>query len=286
MELKLGKLPARVDGRTLRLKSILRALPPPPASFDVDQNLPVPMLDNNMYLNDQYGDCVIAGRAHMTLRFEDFEQSLILPITDQEVQDEYFKETGGSDSGLNMLLSMIAWRKGWIAAGKTYSIYAFGALTSTDHLDISQTIYLLRGAYPGIQVPQSAIDQFNAGQTWDVVSNDGGIKGGHCIYLPYYDSDGVGCITWGKHQFMTWDFWDKYSDEAYGIVDNRDDWLGEDSPVDVAKLDAYLNEITGDPIPPGSNCQFSKGVAKTLNTVWRACGKKTRFIPMVENGGK
>ena len=251
-ELKLGKLPARVDGRTLRLASIFRkSLAPPPASFNVDASLPVPMSDSNMYLNDQLGDCVIAGRAHMTLRFEDYEQKAIIPITDDDVRTEYMKETGGVDSGLVMLNSLKAWRNGWTAAGQTYNIDAFGALTPSNQQEVMQTIYLLRGTYTGVLIYQSDMDQYNAGQPWSLTPTPGRFLGGHCIYVLGYDADGLTCVTWGKIQRMTWPWFVARTDETYGVVDNRDKWLGADSPIDVAILDNYLAEITGQqPTPP------------------------------------
>ncbi len=87
MTLKLGKLPVKKDARTLRLSSVLRALPPIPGVWDFDANsqlkIPTPV-----FANDQKGDCVIAGRGHFTLRFEGFEQKKILDITDDDVLAE------------------------------------------------------------------------------------------------------------------------------------------------------------------------------------------------------
>src|SRR5271157_5010228 len=100
-EYKLGKLPARADPRTLKLAKFLvkKSLPPLPAIFDVDSQF-TNFIDTNMFGNDQYGDCVIAGRGHMTLRFEAFEQTLLLSISTKDCTTEYFNETGGQDSGL------------------------------------------------------------------------------------------------------------------------------------------------------------------------------------------
>ena len=70
--IKFGKLPAKRDDRNLKLSAILKVLPkfPPEYDFDVQHNgIPTPMFGN-----DYHGDCVIAGRAHQTLRFEDAEQ--------------------------------------------------------------------------------------------------------------------------------------------------------------------------------------------------------------------
>ena len=42
---------------------------------------------------------------------------------------------------------------------------------------------------------------------------------------------------------MTWAFLDTYCDELFGIVDDRDKFVGS-SPVDVTKLDQYLKQVT------------------------------------------
>ena len=244
VDLKLGKLKPRLDKRTIRLKDVLRAelLPPLPDSFDVDSSLGG-ITDNNIYGNDALADCVIAGRAHMTLRFEDFEQRKIIPITNADVEGEYFKETGGKDSGLTMLDSLNCWRRGWRAAGETYDIYAYASFDCSNHDESKYAIVLLRGAYIGIQLPQSAMTQFQNGQEWDVIDADGGILGGHCVYVLAFDQDSVTCVTWGKRQLMTWAFWDKYCDEAYGIVQDKEHFV-TDSPVDVNRLDDYLTAIS------------------------------------------
>lgn len=241
---KLGKLPARKDIRTLKLSKLIPKIPVLPTDFDVDTSLGG-LPDTHVYLNDTYGDCVIAGRAHMTLRFEDFEQKTVIPISDNDVKTEYFKETGGQDSGLVILDSLNAWRQGWPAAGHQYDIYAFASIDLSQQ-ETQACMYLLRGCYAGFQVPQSAMDQFQAGQIWDVVPNDGGIAGGHCVYLVAYNTTGPICMTWGKRQPMTWPFYFKYFDEAYGIVDDKDSWVVND-PVVVTDLDNTLNDITGTP---------------------------------------
>ncbi len=55
---------------------------------------------------------------------------------------------------------------------------------------------------------------------------------------------------------MSWEFWDARVDEAYGIVDNRNAWMGASSPVDVQKLDGYLKEITANGEEPKPGCLF------------------------------
>ena len=42
---------------------------------------------------------------------------------------------------------------------------------------------------------------------------------------------------------MSWAFVDRYFDESYGVVDNRNKFM-KNSPVDVAWLDSYLQALS------------------------------------------
>jgi len=273
MELKLGKLPAKIDKRTIRLSTILKKklLPELPATYNLDEVLDIK--DNRMFANDQYGDCVIAARAHQSLRFEKLEQGIQPYIADEEVIGEYLKESRGADVGLYLLDSLRAWRRGWKIAGKRYSIYAFTGIDWKNHDEVKHCIHLLGGVNFGMQVYSRDIDQFNSGEDWHLMPYSGSLKGGHGAYLCGYDDEGIVCMTWGKRQKMTWDFWDARVDEAYGIVDNRNDWL-ETSAVNVGKLDAYLDRISGLDENKGK-CKFSWGVVKILKLI--RCLVRTKF---------
>jgi hypothetical protein len=257
MELRLGKLPTRKDERTIPLKSILTILPPLPPHFDVDEQYSFP-IDNPMYQNDKVGDCVMVARGHMTRRFEAFEQKKLIYMTDKDILNEYYKETGGGDNGLIMLDSLNEWRQnGWkIGArklacltfgGTKYDIYAFAQVHPTDRNEVKASIAFLNGAFIGLQLPMSAQDQWNNNQPWSLVSgNNGqpGTWGGHCVYgVEYDDNDGLYCLTWAKKQLMTWPFFEACCDEAYCIVDNKDNFM-PNSPVDPDKLNRILLEIT------------------------------------------
>lgn len=246
MELKLGKKPAKFDARTLQLTQAMKAvLPPVPKEWDYDQYFKVP---TPMFLNDQLGDCVIAGRGHQTLRLENIEQKCCISISDQDVKAEYFKESYGQDSGLVMLDSLKSWRNdGWPAAGNTYSIHAFASVSRFDHKEVATALYLFTGLQCGFRLPQCAMDAFEAGKIWDVPSiwNWRGrqILGGHCIYLHGFDKQmNLFGTSWGQNFKMTWKFWKKYSDEAYAIIDSKDRWLAN-SPVDEEKLEQYLKSL-------------------------------------------
>jgi hypothetical protein len=90
---KLGKAPAKRDKRNLQLSVVIKKLPAVPLQWDFDLDYAKSPIPLPMFLNDKIGDCVIAGRAHMSLRFEYFEQNCsILCVTDKDVLTEYKRE--------------------------------------------------------------------------------------------------------------------------------------------------------------------------------------------------
>lgn len=220
---KLGKAPAKKDRRNLKFSTLLRTPAPTlPDSYDFD--LSHPGIPTPMFGNDVHGDCVIAGRAHQTLRFEDIEQGSVLMITDGDVLKEYFKESGGDDHGLVVLTSLKEWRDtGWQVGDRTYRIQAFAQLAWTNHDELRLAIFADVGVGIGLQLPASAKAQIQTGQKWEVTTEDAtpGSWGGHYVYVSGYTPDGPVCVTWGRKQQMTWPWLDKYCDEAYAIFDEK-----------------------------------------------------------------
>lgn len=217
---KFGKLPARRDPRNFKAADLLQKVTPPAAyDFDVTHGgIPTPMFGN-----DYHGDCVIAGRAHQTLRFEDAEKKKILKITDADVLAEWHKENGNTEDGLVILDSLNLWRKrGWKAAGKTYKIKAFAEINRANHTEAMVAVFSDIGIMLGMSLPDSCIDQFNAAHIWDDISQPPNPENGHCVYVPGYNATGPVCVTWGRKQQMTWAYFDKYCDEAYAIIDAKD----------------------------------------------------------------
>lgn len=240
--LRLGKAPATEDDRTIKMASILRkTMPPPPLTYNFDAEHPGCLVP--MHENDKHGDCVMVARAHMTTRLELIEQSQVIPITDADVLREYFKESGGADSGLNMLQSLKAWRLGWTAARRKYSIHAFASVRPANKMQVAQAIYIMHGCYSGVMLPKSAQSQL--GKLWTITRGRdaaAGSWGGHCMAICGYNIVGPIFMTWGAKQQATWAWFAAYCDEAYGIVDNADAWLTK-ATIDVEKLEAQLKEI-------------------------------------------
>jgi hypothetical protein len=241
---KLGKRPPKRDPRTLKLHSILRRPMKVPREYDFDTaHSPVP---TPVFANDRVGDCVIAGRAHQTLRFELLEQRKLIAISEAEVVREYFLETGGEDTGLIVLDSLKRWRKrGWIAAGGRYFIMAFAEVDRTKATDVKRSVFTDVGVGLGLAMPRTAQREFEAGKPWIATDGPGstpGSWGGHYVYVTGYTTLGPTCVTWGRKQQMSWRFLEKYCDEAYAVIDALDT-AKKRRTFDTAKIERFLNRL-------------------------------------------
>lgn len=246
---RFGKKPARRDERNFKFAALLAVSPKLPAAYDFDEHyvaVPTPMFGN-----DTHGDCVMAGRAHQTLRFEYVEQHELLKITDRDVLREWHKENGNTEDGLCVLDSLKEWRsRGWLVAKNTYKIKAFAELDRGNHAEVKKAIVMQFGVGLGLTLPYGALPQFQAGRAWDVVPGRDGKpdpQGGHYVYCPGYTAAGPVCVTWGRKQPMTWRFFDRYADEAYVVIDARDSKLKKKAAVggalDEAALSALLRKL-------------------------------------------
>lgn len=243
--LRLGKAPARRDPRNLQLKALLKKAVRLPAEYDFDSKhsaVPTPM-----YGNDEWGCCVIAGRAHQTLRFELVEQKRILRVTEKEVVDEYLDQSGGADIGLITLDSLRVWRKnGWTAARKRYFIRAFSEVDRRSTEEVKTAIFMNLGVGIGLRLPLNADEELRAGKPWMQISGRGSTPnswGGHYVYVCGYTKLGPTCVTWGRKQRMSWAFFAKYCDEAYAIIDDMNT-ARKRAMLDEKKLDAFLATVS------------------------------------------
>ncbi len=243
--LRLGKGPAKRDPRNLQLKAILRKKVVLPKEYDFD--LKHPQVPTPVFGNNDWGCCVISGRAHQTLRFELVEQKRVIRITEKEVVDEYLDQSGGVDEGLIMLDSVSLWRKdGWIAANRRYAIRAFSEVNRASRTEVKTAIVMNLGVGIGLMLPKSADVELRAGKPWTTTTGPLatiGSWGGHYVYVSGYTILGPTCVTWGAKQQMSWAFFNKYCDEAYAMIDALNTPLKR-AMLDVKKLDAFLATVT------------------------------------------
>ena len=238
---KLGKLPPRLDERTLSLARYVdrAALPAPPRQLD----LAGAVGDWPMYGNDRRGDCTTAAAGHMIEAWtaaasgravEVGESAVVAAFDAVKIVDPVTGEEGAVELDLLKL-----WRSAGIGG---HTIGAFAAVEVADRELVETAAFLFGGVYIGLQLPLQAQEQ----RVWDWAGtlrgpDAPGSWGGHAVDVVGYDDAGLTVVTWGALQAMTWSFWEHYCDEAYCII-SRDFLSGGVSPAgfDVEALDRDL----------------------------------------------
>lgn len=274
--MKLGRTPAKYDRVSFQRSHILArhlaALGPAPA---VSPDWITPTMNQmpswGMYGNDTYGDCVIADCAHqellrtanvgkvwipennmVTVLYAMFQGMQIDPNADPTSWDmqavtDYL---AANDNGCNELdvityLHNTGWR------GRKLDGSANLDPTQLDHLKWAVCIF--GASRLGVNLPQSAMNQFNAGQPWDY-SDDPAPIGGHDIPLVRYTGDMYFVVTWGKLHPATQDFMyatypdgTPYIEEAHAEL--AFDWVNAigsaPNKLKMNQLVADLNAVTG-----------------------------------------
>lgn len=207
------------------------------------------------YLNDELGDCTIAAAGHMIEAWTAYGQGHTVEITDQDVLAAYEAVSGyrpgqpDTDQGAVMQDVLSYWRKVGIGGHK---ILAFVQVDHTKPSEVDAALNLFGHLYVGVDFPASAMDQFDAGQPWDVVRNDGGIEGGHAVDLGYEENGThLTAVTWGQPQKLTLEWWAKYVEECWAAI--TPEWLDANgrSPagLDLYGLGEAVAALTGEPNP-------------------------------------
>lgn len=207
-----------------------------PAVVDYYDGLsPIGMLGN-----DAYGDCVEAANGHIVEQQTYFGQGHEVVVSTQDALAEYSRITGfnpndpSTDQGTMIQDGLDDMRKIGLNGHK---IAAFAQLDVTKMADVKLAVSEFGMVDIGFNFPAIAMQQFNQGKPWDVVSNDGGIDGGHCVLVVGYDVNYLYVYTWGAVQKMTYAFWAKYVEEAWAVID--EDWVSMSKGLDPEGVDKY-----------------------------------------------
>jgi hypothetical protein len=243
---KLGKLHARVDPRTLSLSRYVdsEALPAPPPALDLSARV----AEWPMYANDRLGDCTTAAAGHMIEAWtasaagtpvEVSEVAVLSAFDAVKIVDPVTGEEGAVELDVLKL-----WRSSGIGG---HQIGAFARVTRDDRDLVATGAWLFGGLYIGLQLPARAADQ----GVWDWTGRlDGpdapGSWGGHAVDVVGYDEAGLSVVTWGALKRMSWSFWGRYCDEAWCVL-SGDYLAGGRSPqgFDLEALRRDLALVTG-----------------------------------------
>lgn len=241
--LKYGKRPAREDPRdalyaTFRPKleaaGKLPAIPPPPWGHGKDfadwlmlGNGPDETIPPEWTAaREGCGDCAWACPAHIIMELAKNANSSIPPFTGKVVVEQYAEysgyepTTGANDNGSDLREVLKWWQTTGIrdANGTVHKLGPFVALEAKNLEHLVECAYLFDFVMTGVEVPETAQQQFNEGVPWSVAPG-AKIEGGHCVpFMGRPDTEELAFITWGKRTLATDDFYTTYNDEAYAAV--------------------------------------------------------------------
>lgn len=219
-----------------------------------------------VYLNDTYGDCVIASKYHVEGVASANDTGTATLATDAEVLNSYHTICGPGDNGCVITDVLDYWQKnGLIFTGVNKKIDGYVAIDWTNKDEVKVALALFPGITLGINLPS------NWTCTNCVWGAGGGNVGGHDVpALAFRDGgtgpqlkdangkdfaqDGVIIATWGGLVLIPWaQFLSKSAiEEAYVALPQ--DWYqaGNLAPngVDVATLKSDLQMLGGGQLPP------------------------------------
>ena len=249
LTVKLGRLKPVARTPTPRLSCYLdlAGATPPPDVVDYTPKAKAALA--RMYLNDTYGDCVIAGVGHGLGVASGNDTGTPILCTDAEILAVYriFSPRGDHGCVISQVLDRYQ-DTGFQLGGALRKIDGYVSVDNTNKLETQIAIFLFSSLKLGINLPHEWVSS----QVWDVTNSM--IVGGHDVELISYNATGPIVSTWGSTRQMTW-----AALASHRIVDEcflplYPEWYGLDNlaPVglDKATLAADLAKIgTGD-LPP------------------------------------
>jgi hypothetical protein len=246
--MKLGKLPPKIDSRTLKLANYLdpAALPPllPAVNWSDAVSAAWGMMDN-----DQLGDCTCAGLGHIVMAVTANADGIVIPSDDEilkmyEFIGHYVPENPNSDQGATELDALNFMRNTGLSGVK---VDAFADVDQSKLDEVKMTVQLFGAAYIGVQILQADMDNFQAGKPWEVGANDGAVLGGHAIPIVDFDANGGNCVTWGQLQPFTWTWFAARCDEVHAPLFFK--WISglgtSPSGLNLPQLESDVHSISG-----------------------------------------
>jgi hypothetical protein len=206
-----------------------------------------------MYLNDQLGDCTEACKGHIIQALTAIGEGKELTVSNSQVEKWYERDGGyvpgdpSTDNGCVVQTVL----QNWFEFDKSVCpITEYAELDNFYNVyNLKEALYLFGSIYLGIQVPQSAEDQFQNGEPWTYVPGSP-IIGGHAVPIqeilaPGYN-DMIHIVTWGQIQPMSRSFFSHYCEEAWVVL--SPDWFNA-SGVDtdgfnMAQLQSDFSDMT------------------------------------------
>src|SRR5580700_6494353 len=214
------KTVTRPDGRTARfgrrkpaalreiakLSSFAATLPTPPPSTNYAAKAASVL--SQMYENDQLGDCVPAGLAHVDGVLISNQPATAPILTNAQINTiyescGYVPGNPNTDNGCEVLQTIDWWMENPLPGGtKPVGVLS---VDPTNQNEVMLAIWLFGNLIIGIDLPDAWITPFPSanGFTWDVAGPPDE-SNGHCPVGVDYNAAGVVISTWAMTGTMTW----------------------------------------------------------------------------------
>lgn len=248
----LGRVRSVHDSRMLQLESYLAVenLPVPPVHEMLESTAAWPML-----ANDHFSCCTSAAAGHMVHHWTAANQHGVF-LTDDDIIRAHAQLTGDRLMDcVSMQDALKLWRKAGIGNHHIHSYMSAGHAKADV---LRAVIFLFGSAYIGLDLPKFAMSgapQQIPQIPWEIdpaVSAEDSAPqpaNGHCVAAIGYEENLIYLVSWGRLKTMTWEFFERYTDEVYAVL--SPDWVQRDircpSGFDLTTLERDLSLVTGQP---------------------------------------
>jgi hypothetical protein len=197
-----------------------------------------------MHLNDEWGDCTIGADANIVQQQSYYGQGSEVVVPDAacllayEIVGHFNPKAGPpgnnpTDNGAQ-IPDALQYLKVKGMCGVT--IAAYGDVEHVQTGKIKTAIWEFGAVSFGVNLPTSAMTQFNNGQAWDYNPKlNNSIEGGHCVLGVGYNPSGFLAFTWGGLVLITWTWWAQFGAEAWPVVSHE--WINKHTGVDPEGVD-------------------------------------------------
>lgn len=163
---------------------------------------------SNMYLNDQLGDCVIAGGYHIVgTETGNATGSPFIATTKQITADYsaiggYVPGNPSTDNGCDEQTAMNYWQSHGFADGT--KLTGWLSVDATNKTEVMQAMFLFENLLFGIELPDAWVNPMPSASGFVWANGQPDPNNGHCVIGVGYDSQGVQIDSWGMIGTITW----------------------------------------------------------------------------------
>lgn len=186
---------------------LYRSISPPPPSCAYTAHAEAAIAE--MYLNNELGDCVIAGIGHVVgvitgnAGGKPFLYNSKQIIALYSAIGGYVPGDPSTDKGCDEQTALNYWQQYGAPAG-SHEIAGWIGVNGADPTEYRTALWLFENLYFGIELPDAWVnpEPTASGFTWDV-AGDPDPNNGHCVVGVGYDAQGVTIATWGMTGLIT-----------------------------------------------------------------------------------